>query len=67
MLSELTPIMNYELGETVDKKDIMSILKNERIFGVDLEEQGLTDKITAYLNEMLREKGAVRKTLEKYV
>ena len=67
MLSELTPIMNYELGATVEKKDIMSILRNERIFGVDLEEQGIADKITAYLNEMLREKGAVRKTLEKYV
>ena len=67
LLEELMPIMNYQLGDTVDKKDIMSILKNERIFGVDLEEQGLADKVTAYLNEMLKDKGAIRRTLKKYV
>ncbi|MBE6116330.1 MAG: mannitol dehydrogenase family protein [Erysipelotrichaceae bacterium] len=67
MLEELTPIMNYQLGDTVDKKDIMNILKNDRIFGVDLEKHGLADKVTSYLNEMLAGKGAIRKTLEKYV
>lgn len=67
LLEELMPIMNYQLGDTVDKKDIMSILKNDRIFGVDLEELGLADKVTAYLNEMLKDKGAIRRTLKKYV
>ena len=57
----------YKLGDTVREQDISVILKNDRIFGVDLEQYGLSGKVTAYLNEMLTGAGAVRKTLEKYV
>ena len=68
LLEQLVPMMSgYQLGDTVEKKDILPILKNDKIFGIDLEENKLGDKVTAYLNELLKEKRAVRKTLRKYV
>ena len=68
MLEELRPIMSvYKLGDTIKKEDILPILKNDRIFGVDLDEYGLSDKVVSYLNEELKDIGSVRKTLEKYV
>ena len=68
MLEELRPIMSkYKLGDTVNKQDILSILKNDKIFGVDLEKYNLADKVVGYLNEELQAVGAVRKTLEKYM
>jgi fructuronate reductase len=67
MLEELAPYVTYRLGDTVKKEELLPILKNEKIFGVDLEEKGLADKVVAMLNEELAGPGAVRKTLEKYV
>lgn len=68
LLNDLYTVMGkYKLGDTVREQNISVILKNERIFGVDLEQCGLSGKVTAYLNEMLTGAGAVRKTLEKYV
>ena len=68
LLEELAPYMNkYSLGDKVDKKDILDILRNDKIFGVDLEEHGLADKVVAYLNEELEGIGAVRRTLRKYL
>lgn len=43
------------------------ILRNEKIFGVDLYEAGLAEQVTAYFVEMTAGPGAVRETLEKYV
>ena len=57
----------YSLGDKVDKKDILDILRNDKIFGVDLEQHGLADKVVAYLNEELEGIGAVRRTLRKYL
>ena len=67
MLEELKTYVTYGIGDTVRKEDILPILKNDSIFGVDLDKEGLADKVVSYLNEMLKEKSAVRKTLEKYV
>ena len=68
LLEELKPIMDrYRIGDIVNKEDVASILKDERIFGVDLQRYGLADKVVSYLNEELSEVGAVRKTLNKYV
>jgi fructuronate reductase len=68
MLEELTPIFaKYQLGDTIRKEDIIDLLRNEKIFGVDLEKYGLADKVVSYLNEELSEAGAVRNTLEKYL
>ena len=43
------------------------VLRNTRIFGVDLCEAGLGEKITEMFREMLKGKGAVRATLKKYL
>jgi len=43
------------------------ILINEEIFGVNLYDIGLGEKIEGYFNEMISELGAVRSTLEKYL
>ena len=68
MLEELTPIFGkYQLGDTIRKEDIIDLLRNEKIFGVDLEKYNLADKVVSYLNEELSEAGAVRKTLQKYL
>lgn len=39
------------------------LLKNVKIFGVDLEEVGLSEKVTGYFLQMIRGNGAVRETL----
>ena len=43
------------------------ILSNEEIFGVNLYNVGLGEKIEGYFNEMISGVGAVRSTLEKYL
>ena len=67
LLEQLQPLLQYKLGDRVEKKDILPILQNKEIFGVDLEKAGLADRITDDLNGMLKEAGAVRRTLEKHV
>ncbi len=46
---------------------VRPVLEKESIFGVNLYTVGLAEKVCGYLCEMLAGKGAVRKTLEKYV
>lgn len=43
------------------------ILSDATLFGVDLEKAGLAKKVVAYFTELVAGKGAVRKTLAKYV
>ena len=43
------------------------ILSNKNIFGSDLYEAGLGEKIEGYFREMIAGNGAVRRTLEKYL
>ncbi len=69
LLATVTPY-----AEGIDKCDrdklkdrLMPLLKNDKIFGVDLEEAGLSDKVLDYLSEMLKGNGAVRDTLHKSV
>lgn len=63
-------VADFKLGEAVTKEEISSkvlpLLKNKQIFGVDLEEVGLADKVISYFAELIAGTGAVRKTLEKY-
>ena len=49
------------------EKKLRPVLSNSRIFGVDLCAIGLEERIMGYFKEMSREKGAVKKTLEKYI
>ena len=53
--------------DTVNKEDILSILKNDKIFGIDLDKYHLADKVVGYLNEELQAVGAVCKAFQKYV
>jgi fructuronate reductase len=49
------------------KAKVLPLLKNTQIFGVDLEEVGLVDRVVGYFAEELAGPGAVRATLKKYV
>lgn len=44
-----------------------TLLKDESIFGVNLYEVGLADKVLGYFAELVKGKGAVRATLKKYL
>ena len=69
MLSELKEKLNgIELRkpESVGDK-LKPILKNRNIFGIDLYQAGLGEKIENILKEELVGVGAVRKTLKKYL
>ncbi|KGQ71246.1 mannitol dehydrogenase [Chelonobacter oris] len=56
-----------KLGQSVSAETLRPILSDKNIFGIDLYEIGLAEKVTQYLNEMLLGKGAVRATLQKYI
>ena len=69
MIPELQEkLAGVELGkpESVDGK-LRSILSNPIIFGMDLYEAGLADKVEGMLKELLAGPGAVRATLVKYL
>ena len=65
LLDELTEFMKRYAGagKAAAAEELRPILGREDIFGVDLYEYGLAEKITAYFNEMDKEKGCVRKVL----
>jgi fructuronate reductase len=67
LLDTLTKyVSEIKLGSKESIKDnLKPILINEEIFGVNLYEVGLGEKIEAYFNEMISGTGAVRATLEK--
>jgi len=58
-------LAGVSLGDT--NSNVRAILSNETIFGVNLYEVGLGEKIETMFYEMLKGEGAVRKTLEKYL
>lgn len=64
-------VAGFKLGEVGDAAEIETTLKpvleNEKIFGVNLYETGMAEKICAYFKELTAGIGAVRETLKKYV
>jgi fructuronate reductase len=60
-------VKDYKLGEKPDTAKLEGLLRNETIFGVDLVEAGLADKVCGYFEELTAGPGAVRATLHKYV
>ena len=60
-------VKDFKLGEKPDCAKLEGLLRNASIFGVDLVEAGLADKVCAYFTELTAGKGAVRATLHKYV
>lgn len=58
-------LKDVKFGDTTS--NVKEILSNKTIFGIDLYETGLGSRIEKMFYEMLAGKGAVRKTLEKYL
>ncbi len=69
LLSLLTPVISkVKMGSEENVHEALSeILTKESIFGVNLYEVGLGEKIENYFKELIASKGAVRKTLKKYI
>ncbi|WP_086348818.1 mannitol dehydrogenase family protein [Candidatus Enterococcus clewellii] len=69
LLDELQEqLARVTIGFTGDVRPaVRPILRNTQIFGSDLYEIGLGEKVEQYFKEMLQGPGAVRATVEKYV
>ena len=63
-------VAGFKLGEMDDVAEIEAavkpVLENKKIFGVNLYEVGMAEKVCKYLKEMTAGIGAVRATLKKY-
>jgi hypothetical protein len=55
------------LGKEFDAEQLKPILSDAAIFGLDLYECGLAEKVLGYFRELIAGPGAVRATLKKYV
>lgn len=61
-------LSGIHLGGSYNTEEVLcSILKDEKIFGIDLYETGLAELVCNYFTEMIKGPGAVRQTLKKYV
>lgn len=58
--------ISYKMEGSVSGK-LGKILSNENVFGIDINSTGLTPVIEKYLNNLIKEDGAVRKTLHSAV
>lgn len=59
-------VAGFELGKAADvEAAIKPVLENAKIFGVNLYEVGMADKVIAHLTDMIAGPGAVRETLKK--
>ena len=69
LLETVCPVVaDVKLGEEINAAEVLKpILENKAIFGVDLYEIGMAEKVCAYFTEMIAGVGAVRETLKKYV
>ena len=58
----------WQSGETdFDAENLRPLYENVTLFGVNLYEAGIADKVTAYLRKLVAGPGAVRKTLHETV
>lgn len=65
MLPVLQPLFSeFKLGKTNATQEIETLLRNEKIFGLDLVEVGLSDSIISMYEEMSKAPGAVRLTIK---
>ena len=68
LLGTLRPQMaRMELGSTQAEEVLKPIMENASIFGVNLYEAGMADKVCGYFMELSAGAGAVRGTLKKYL
>lgn len=65
LMPTLLPLFaNFEFGKNNVNSKIYALLSTKKIFGVDLVEVGLAEKIVAYFNEMSVAPGAVAKVIQ---
>lgn len=68
LLGTLCPQMaKIKLGDTEVETVLKPIMENTKIFGMNLYEVDLADKVCGYFKELIAGQGAVRSTLKKYV
>ena len=69
MLAQLRPVFSdIRLGDVSHVSDkLRPLLSNASVFGVDLYEAGLGERVESYFAELCAGPGAVRNTLHKYV
>lgn len=61
-------VSGIRLGEEADVEAVLKpVLENGKIFGVNLYEAGMAEKVCGYFRELTAGKGAVRAVLTKYV
>ena len=60
-------VADCRLGEKPDRAKLEGLLRNASVFGVDLVEAGLADRVCGYFEELTAGVGAVRATLHKAV
>ncbi len=61
-------VAGFELGKEADvEAALKGILEDAKIWGVNLYEVGMAEKVIGYFTEMIAGPGAVRATLKKYV
>jgi fructuronate reductase len=58
--------ISFGMNDSVKGK-LSKILSNETVFGIDINKTGLTPVIESYLDDLIKESGAVRKTLHDAV
>lgn len=60
-------VSGFKLGEEADVEAALKpILEDAKIFGVNLYEVGMADKVCGYFKELIAGTGAVRETLQRY-
>lgn len=68
LLDRLRPQMaKLKLGDAEAEEIIKPIMQNASIFGVNLYEAGIAEKVCGYFVELNAGEGAVRRTLKKYL
>ena len=61
-------VAGFELGKEADAEAALKdLLADAKIWGVNLYEVGMAEKVCGYFTEMIAGPGAVRATLQKYV
>ena len=58
-------VAEMKLGEKPDCAKLEGLLRSKTVFGVDLYEAGLAERVCAYFTELTAGPGAVRATLKK--
>ena len=60
-------VAGFKLGEDAEVENALKpVLENAKIFGVNLYEIGIADKVCGYFRELIAGVGAVRETLKRY-